>query len=323
MKGFDREFSDAPDFCRKITHRIWEDRGIDRIREYYAEHIPVHTPSGDSSDADDVVRSTTETLYTFPDRQLLDEDVISSEDSSGVFYSSHRILSVMTHLGSSGWGEPTGAEVYVRGAADCVYIENQVTEEWLIRDNAALLTQTGSGAREVAFELAEQQPGRFPSPESLLVSWSGGPDSGPPMGLAQAYAKNLEEMLTEAKVRNLGELYDQAATLYGPGGRNYFGSNRIGRFYIGYIASFPKSSFRLNHWIERRIADHPVRIALRWSMETKHEGHGHFGKPSGAPIAILGVTNAEIWHDKVVREFHVIDELSVWRQIAAHELGQK
>ena len=45
MKGFDPEFVNLKDFILKITHRIWEERGIDRIRDYYAENAPVKTPS--------------------------------------------------------------------------------------------------------------------------------------------------------------------------------------------------------------------------------------------------------------------------------------
>ena len=45
MQGFDSEFTNLKDYILKITHRIWEERGIDRIRDYYAEHAPVKTPS--------------------------------------------------------------------------------------------------------------------------------------------------------------------------------------------------------------------------------------------------------------------------------------
>ena len=33
MNGFDTEFKDLRDFILKITYRIWEEGGIDRIRE--------------------------------------------------------------------------------------------------------------------------------------------------------------------------------------------------------------------------------------------------------------------------------------------------
>ena len=33
MNGFDTEFKDLRDFILKITYRIWEEGGIDRIRD--------------------------------------------------------------------------------------------------------------------------------------------------------------------------------------------------------------------------------------------------------------------------------------------------
>ena len=43
MQGFDSEFTNLKDYILKITHRIWEERGVDRIRDYYDEHAPVKT----------------------------------------------------------------------------------------------------------------------------------------------------------------------------------------------------------------------------------------------------------------------------------------
>ena len=99
MKGFETEFKDLKDYILKITYRIWEERGVERIRDYYGENAPVKTPTRVSDKVEEVISSTYETLKMFPDRQLLGEDVIGSEDEPGTFYSSHRILSSATHLG--------------------------------------------------------------------------------------------------------------------------------------------------------------------------------------------------------------------------------
>ncbi|MCS5555256.1 MAG: hypothetical protein NZ778_01870, partial [Arenicellales bacterium] len=67
MHGFDPEFKDLRDFILKITYRIWEERGIDRIRDYYNESAPVKTPLSVTNSVEDVVRFTRETLQMFPD----------------------------------------------------------------------------------------------------------------------------------------------------------------------------------------------------------------------------------------------------------------
>ncbi len=45
MKGFETEFKDLKDYILKITYRIWEERGVERIRDYYGENAPVKTPT--------------------------------------------------------------------------------------------------------------------------------------------------------------------------------------------------------------------------------------------------------------------------------------
>ena len=141
MHGFDPEFKDLRDFILKITHRIWEERGIDRIRDYYNELAPVKTPLSVKNSVEAVVRFTRETLQMFPDRQLYGEDVIGAENPAGTYYSSHRILSTMTHEGDGDFGSPTGKKVVTRNLADCICRQNQVVDEWLVPAPSACLLQ--------------------------------------------------------------------------------------------------------------------------------------------------------------------------------------
>ena len=64
MHGFDPEFKDLRDFILKITYRIWEERGIDRIRDYYNESAPVKTPLSVTNSVEDAVSYTHLTLPT-------------------------------------------------------------------------------------------------------------------------------------------------------------------------------------------------------------------------------------------------------------------
>ena len=82
MKGFGSQFKDLPDYILKITYQIWESRDVESIMEYYAENIPVRSPSGVTYGPEAVVRATKATLHEFPDRQLLGEDVIWISDEN-------------------------------------------------------------------------------------------------------------------------------------------------------------------------------------------------------------------------------------------------
>ena len=57
-------------------------------------------------------------------------------------------------------------------------------------------------------------------------------------------------------------------------------------------------------------------MAARWSVQGSHEGHGAFGAPSGAELYIMGISHAEMVDGRIAREWILVDELAVWRQIA-------
>jgi hypothetical protein len=73
-------WTDLPDYILGITKEIWEDRGLATLHHYYAPDIPVRTPMGAARGNGPVIASTMATLAEFPDRQLLGEDVIWSDD---------------------------------------------------------------------------------------------------------------------------------------------------------------------------------------------------------------------------------------------------
>ena len=141
MKGFDKKFRDLPDYILKITHQIWEDKDVESIREYYAKGIPVRSPAGVVYGPDAVVKATYATLEEFPDRQLLGEDVIWIGNEHDGYLSSHRILTRATHLNDGVYGKATGKKLIYRVIADCACKDNQVYDEWLVRDQGAIVRQ--------------------------------------------------------------------------------------------------------------------------------------------------------------------------------------
>lgn len=325
MLGFDPEFTSSADFSRKITDRIWPERGLDRIREYYAEQIPVRTPLGVTHHVEDVVRNSLGTLAEFPDRHLHDEDFIWSEDEPGLFYNSHRILSVMTHRGEGLFGKPTGARVAAYTLADCVYQRNKNINEYLVRDNAGIVRQIGQDVREYAQRRAEAERARdgyaVPDAAAMLEWWTGGPSAAPIGGITERYAGMLRAVWEEASVRAIRTQYDDACTTYAPGAETLHGRTALEEFTISYLAAFPRGTFNLHHWACLQEPNTPTRIALRWSFAAQHAGYGRFGPPCGQPVAILALTHAELWGDRVMRQWHAIDETAIWKQIAHYKLA--
>ena len=322
MHGFDPEFKDLRDFILKITHRIWEEGGIDRIRDYYNESAPVKTPLSVTNSVEDVVCSTRETLQMFPDRQLYGEDVIGVEHPVGTYYSSHRILSTMTHEGDGTFGPPTGKKVVTRTIADCICRENQVVDEWLVRDQSAILLQLGVDPETFGEKLAQaDRTGGIPvaDPEALVARWTGPPDSGPIQGNAKRIADSYQAVWEAGDFGALIDTHDRAYQGFAPGGELLYGRDGLVNFLTGIRAAITDTVYQVHHWIEQRENEKNPRIALRWSVAGTHSGVGRFGSPTGSPVVILAMSHLELQHGLVVREYHGIDELSIWTQIAANK----
>ena len=324
MEGFDSEFKNLKDYILKITYRIWEERGVERIRDYYGEKAPVKTPTGVSDKVEEVISSTYATLKMFPDRQLLGEDVIGSEDEPGTFYSSHRILSSATHLGEGFCGSPTGAKVNYRVIADCICRGNKVIDEWMVRDQSAIVKQVGLEPHEFGSQLAlnlKNAGSGLPSAEDYVKRWEGPPDSGPLSGAAKNIAQCYQALWEKSEFNILEKSHNRACQIHAPEGKVFYGRDQLSEFLKGYINSFSKGIFRVHHWIVNEEEGKNTRIALRWSFSAEHTGFGSFGEPTGAPVVIMAITHAEMQEDLVVREYHAIDEISLWMQISCYSMS--
>ncbi len=159
MKGFSEKWTNLPDYILGITKEIWENRGIDTLNHYYAKDIPMRFPEGVSIGNQKTINGTLATLAEFPDRQLTGEDVIWSGNETDGFLSSHRLLTMGTHTGGGYFGPPTGKKFVIRAIADCAAINDQINDEWLIRDTAGIVKQLGMDPKQFALDLIEREGG--------------------------------------------------------------------------------------------------------------------------------------------------------------------
>ena len=222
MNGFDSEFKNLKDYILKITYRIWEERGVERIKDYYGEKATVKTPTSVSYSVDEVISSTWDILKMFPDRQLIGEDVIGSEDLPGTFYSSHRILSTATHLGDGFYGSPSGSKLTYRVVGDCICRGNKVIDEWMVRDQSAIVKQIGLEPDQFAGQLIsklKEKGSEVPTAEEYVSRWTGPPDSGPLDGAAKNIAQTYQAIWEQSEFSILEKSHNRACQVFGPGAR--------------------------------------------------------------------------------------------------------
>lgn len=317
LKGFGQRWTDFPDYILGITKEIWEERGIATLHDYYAKDIPVRSPGSVVTGNQNVISATLATLAEFPDRTLLGEDVIWSESEDGHHLSSHRILSQATHANDGVYGAATGRKLRYRVIADCAARNGVIDDEWLIRDQGAVVRQLGLDPKTYAADLIMREGG----PANCVKPFTPKIDvEGPYKGQGndnewgQNYAQTLTRLMN-GEVDCIGKSYDRACQLEYPGGQSAHGHEPAESFWLGLRASFPNATFKIEHQIGRDDPLMPPRAALRWSLYGKHEGWGSFGAPTDAEIYVFGASHAEFGPWGLRREFVLFDETAIWKQI--------
>ena len=316
MQGFDERWSDPVDYILGITKAIWEDRGIDTLDHYYAPDIVVRSPASVVVGNQGIKAATMATLAEFPDRELLGEDVIWCPAGTG-FLSSHRLISTATHTHPGVYGEPTGKSYAYRILADCFCQDDQVKDEWLVRDQGAIVRQMGLEPKAFASQLIENEGG----PEQCVKPLTPQTDvkgvyqeRGNQHPFGQRLAQHLTDLMDGAFHRIPSE-YDRAAQLEYPNGQRAQGHRAADNFWMSLRSAMPDAQFSIDHQIGQESSMMPPRAAVRWSLDGQHSGWGRFGVPTHARIYVMGITHVEFGPQGIRREWTLIDETAIWKQI--------
>lgn len=318
LKGFNPKWRDFPDYILGVTKEIWEDRRVHSLNHYYADDIVVRSPASVVRGNTGVIAATLATLAEFPDRQLFGEDVIwSGSAETGDLLSSHRIISTATHTRPGLYGAPTGKTLRYRIIADCAARNDQIYDEWLVRDQGAIVRQLGVEPKAFAADLIQREGGTekcvkpFTPKTDIVGDYKG---RGNDHATGRRYADILNRVMS-ADLAVIPACYDRACQLEYPGGVTGHGWCAADQFWVGLRAAFPNAVFTIDHQIGRGDPDLSPRAALRWSLSGKHDGWGLFGAPTGADVYILGLSHAEFGPWGLRREYVLFDEVAIWKQI--------
>lgn len=320
-KGFDCKWKDFPDYILGITKEIWEQRGLATLNHYYHKDVPVRMPGGISFGNQGSITGTLATLAEFPDRQLIGEDVMWSGDEENGFLSSHRILTIATHLGDGYFGKATGKRFIIRGIADCAARNDQIDDEWLIRDNAGIVKQLGKDPKEFAMHLIEREGGasKCSKPFTPDVDVEGPYKS---KGNDNQWGVKLQDILKNIMDHNYAIIkaeYDRAVQTEHPEAVTVHSWADTEKLWMQLRSAFPNAEFKVEHRIGLEDPMLSPRAAIRWSMYGLHEGYGAFGEPTGAKVYVMAITQAEFGPYGLKREWTVYDSISIWKQILIHQ----
>ncbi|MCH9780107.1 MAG: nuclear transport factor 2 family protein [Alphaproteobacteria bacterium] len=310
----------VPEYIIKVTKHIWEERNLNSLNHHYAKDIAVRSPAGIVVGNDSVIASTAGTLAEFPDRTLLGEDVIWHEQPNGQYLSSHRLFSTATHANDGMYGEASQRKLRYRIIADCAGKNDIIDDEWIIRDQAAIVKQIGTTAKAYAIAQIEAEGATPNHPYDPQVFDIRGPYNA--AGNDHPAGERYKEILTQLFAANLAiipKAYDRACEGHYPGGVLGRSWPDADQFWLGLLAAFPNPQVSFDHVIGRSDNGMPDRAAMRISLRGRHLGYGRFGTPTGADVYIMMMAHAEFGTWGLRREYVLFDDTAIWKQILLHK----
>lgn len=322
LPGFDPQYRDFVEYILKITHQIWEEKGIGVIYDTYHNNITMHLGSSNLVGIKDVIANTLQTLHAFPDRRLIGQNVIWSNLGKEGFLSSHRVLSTATNLGDSNFGPATGKKINFRTVIDCAVTNNRIHEEWLVRDNLWIVTQLGINPDELAKNMASAASEKINSLQStygLCESMEGQfmPEKydAKDDSVGEMMLEMISHIYNYKYINEVKKYYYDNAVVHFICDKDLNGYDEIQGMIISLLSSVPNGSYE----VERvTCTDRPNNdgydVAVRWRLRGINEGIGFFGQPSGKHLDIMGINHYHVVNNKVREEWITFDGLDVLKQ---------
>ena len=325
LNGFDEDYVDIVDYIVRCTHKIWEERGVGLIYTHYGHNIAIHTTDGTVYGRDRVIADSLKTMNAFPDIRLIADDVIWSGNDVDGFHSSHRISWLGRNTGHSIYGPPTGKKVQRYGVAHCLVKENRVVEEWICRDELALVLQLGYEPHALAQTMAQRaaKTGQtppvpdVPGENERLRGQAQPEDAFQPIDendLEGFVRRAFHEIWNWRLLNKLRDYYAPNYMAFVPPYRKLYGRGDYMAWILARMSAFSDLALTIDHicWLGDMQKG---RVATRWHIQGTHDGPGWYGEPTGKPTFLMGITHQEVEDGMFVREWSCFDEFALLKQI--------
>lgn len=322
-------FRDPRDYILSWTDQIWIDKGLGRLGEHYADDIKVHTAYGETYDFDHVLTNSVQKMSAFPNGGGgSGEDVVWEQRGPMGFISSHRVLKTGTNLGYWNYGPPTGRNWVSRTIAHCLVQDGKVVEEWLVRDEYAVLQSLGIDPEQVAADMVRASPvtgeiltisddtpafaGNYPNPDREGISGKR-PDRFHEE--CQSIMAMYEEVWNRKRFDRVSAYCDPKVVCHTVRLHRAQGIDGYQQQIIDLLAAFPDGRIELRDLVVCQSNELGMRIAAIWTMHATYSGVPLYGPQTRSPVKIMGATHFEMKDGKILREWRLFDEISVMAQI--------
>ncbi|MEM7331710.1 MAG: ester cyclase [Chloroflexota bacterium] len=323
MRGFEDTYVDIIDYIVRITHRIWEEKDIGYIYDTYKHNSRVVDGFGLQYGRDKIVSDTVHTVNAFPNIRLFADDIIWAGDDVVGFHTSHRTVIKGTNTGNSRYGVATGKQVELWCIANCVALENEIFEEWVLYDNADLVRQLGFDLRELARKIGNQRADNqvpVPSFEPERLPGQGKPayrtyQANQSFDVTDFLETTYHNIFNRRMLKTITRSHAPNVLVLSSNGRRFYGRSQYQAFLLSILATFPNLAFQIDdlYWMGNDTDGY--RTAMRWSIVGNHSGWSLYGEPTGRQVHLWGITQHEIRNGRIEQEWMLFNEFALMQQI--------
>jgi predicted ester cyclase len=246
------------------------------------------------------------------------------------FISSHRVFKSGTHTGYWTYGPPTGRDWVSRTVAHCLVQDNKVAEEWLVRDEWAVLEHLGLDPYRVAAGLADASPvlgramtvggdagafaGHIADPARLGVS---GPRPATHAAECALVQSMFEEVWNLRLFNRVPAYFDRQIVCHSVRMKRVQGIDPYQIELINLLATFPDFRVEIRDIAVLDGPENGLRVAVIWLLRGTYGGVPTYGPITRTPVNVLGASHFELRGGKVLREWRIFDEIAILAQIHA------
>ncbi len=321
-------YRDPREYITSWTDRIWIKRGLGRIHDHYAPEVKVHTCYGETYDLKNVIGNSIQRMVAFPNRGGGHDDVVWESRGANAFISAHRVLNNATHSGPWTYGPATHRDWVNRSMAHCLVRDNKVVEEWVVRDEFAVLQGLGMDPYVVAAELSERSPvlGATMQADTNAGPFAGSITNPVERGISgerpkryvsecQMIVDYFEQVWNGRNFDKVADYCDDTIVCQTVRMRRVMQIANFQMEIMRLLAAFPDGIMEVRDLVVHDSADLGMRIGVIWLMRGTYGGAPVYGRVNCAPVNILGSSHFELRNGKIIREYRIFDEISVIAQI--------
>ncbi|GAC1320914.1 MAG: ester cyclase [Chloroflexota bacterium] len=322
LEGFLPDYNDIVDYIVRSTHKMWEEGGIGLLYQHYSHNTVVWSDWGVSYGRDRTFEYVYQRESAFPDLRLYADSVVWAGDDVAGFRSNHRITQTGYNMGYSKWGPPTGRRIQYSSFALCIVKNNRIVEEWLAHDEISGVRQLGltvdDALKELTVQIDRGAIEVLPS-EVPRVAGQTTPDAYVRKRPANFDVEDfvhqaMSEIWNWRLFNKISQYYAPECRVHGPNSREMYGHGDLRAYILSILSSFPDGMIQIEDVYWNGSEEEGYRTAVRWTLLGTNRGAGIYGRPTGKPIRVIGISEHRIKHGKILEEWTIFNELALrWK----------